>query len=476
MADFSQPGRDINDKIFLDDLNAANPGADFTQVLILNNDGPSYTPTPTPFNDTVAQGSVGDLVGASTGGDKTMSDSDKRLNIIRSRASRALYQSGGKSASTYTSDRGPITTMKLLKNKDFDPSKLIPTDQAADVSSLNAGTFVNFFVTGFNTTFTEKTQIMQTFGDNEVVYYFGKQPVIMTIQGLLFDSYENDWFVSFITLYRNLLRGTQLAKNFGLIELTLPNMVVRGTISELGVGQSSDRDTDIPFSMQFIVKDLIPLPARMPSGVAGANIGTLVDWSANRQGVQGYSLSTGSLGGGFLDPVTSIIGDINSALSPLAGIGSSVNGALNSFRTSIFTPVFGVISSITKIVKSVTGSITSIISSFTNPINQILRDITSISTQATGLALLVESSINNVVNIPLRTVTNFNNTIASLKNTAGTISRMPENISQTLQRLSATGRIKRGAAILSSGKNRNKSKAAVLSSGAPYSPNQSNTI
>ena len=29
---------------------------------------------------------------------------------------------------------------------------------------------------------------MTTFGDNEVVYYFGKNPVVINIQGMLIDS------------------------------------------------------------------------------------------------------------------------------------------------------------------------------------------------------------------------------------------------------------------------------------------------
>lgn len=435
-----------------------------------------YKPTPTPLNDRANSGNLRGVGFQDDGVREAISGPDKRLNVIRSRASRSLYATKGAAGGNYTSDRGPITTMRLLKNKDFDPSKLLPGGLDGDLSNLLSGTFVNFFVTNFSTTYSEKTQIMTTFGDNEVVYYFGKQPIIMNIQGMLFDSYENDWFTSFLTLYSNVLRGTHLAKNFGLIEITFPSMVVTGTISELSHQQSSERDTDVSFSMQFIAKDILPLPAKPPSGVPGTFMGELVDFRANRGGVQGYSISSGTLGGGFFDPITSVVGEIGSALSSFASVGESVGSALNSFRTSIFTPVFGVISSITKIVKSVTGSITSIISSFTNPVNQILRDIQSISSQASNLALLIESSVNDIIDIPLRTVSNFENTIRSLKKTAGVISRVPENISQTFKRLSRGGRIKRGSAILSSGKNRNKSKAAVLSSGAQYSPNKSNTL
>jgi hypothetical protein len=424
-----------------------------------------------------------------------MSDGDKRLNIVRSRAAKTLYQNNGED--TYTSDRGPITTMTLLPGPDYDPVKAVEgasSDVSQDVNALIAGRFVNFFVTDLQMSMSEKTQITQTFGDNEVVYYFGRQPIMMNISGLLFDSLENDWFSRFLTLYAGVLRGTQLAKSFSLVQIDFPNMIVKGTVAGISTSQNSARDTDITFQLQFIAKEVVPKPTFMPAGDAQNLVGTLVDFKADREGVAGYTLSSGSLGGGFMDSVNHTIGNVTSGMGGYAGSitgalggvkgtlddvlgsGSSVGSMLNSFRTNIFTPVFGVISSITKIVKDVTGTVSSIISSFTNPVNQVLRDISSVAAQASGLALLVENSVNDVIAIPARTVTNYKNTIRSLKNAAGTISRVPENISQTFKRLHSSGRVKRGAAILSSGKAKQKSKAAILTSGAPYVPTKSNTI
>jgi hypothetical protein len=408
-----------------------------------------------------------------------MSASDERLNTIRARSARTLYNTKGKD--TYTSDRGPITTMRLLKGPGYDPLKAVEgatTNVDADVNALvSEGGFVNFFVTDMQVDYNEKTQIMTTFGDGEVVYYFGRQPVIMNIRGLLFDSIENDWFAKFLTLYAGVLRGTQLAKSFSLIRLTFPSMVVTGSISNLSVQHNSHRDTDILFSMQFVAKEVVPMPASIDtSGGMRPNIGSLVDFKANRAGVQGYSLSMGTLGGGFMNSATKTVGDISSSLGSLTGGLTNATSALNAFRTNIFTPVFGVISSLTKIVRSVTGDITKIITSFTNPVNAILSDITSIATQASGLALLVENSINDIITIPARMITNANNTVSALKGTAGTISRIPENISETFRRLYGSGRVKQGAAILSSGKKRTKSKAAILTSGTPYTPYRSNRL
>jgi hypothetical protein len=472
---------------------------------------PVSLPTPQPgFLDNIPQiegfpgvsafNSIQDSLGNVTGlgnkarGDSGLTKADERLHIVRSRAAKALYDNNGKD--TYTSDRGDITRMQFLPGPGYDPVSAVKgasSNVESDVKDMLAGRFVNFFLTDISLSFNEKAQITQTFGDNEVVYYFGRQPMVMNLSGMLFDSLENDWFSKFMTMYAGVLRGTQLAKTFSLIKITFPNMVVTGSISSFSFNQNSQRDTDIPFQMQFIAKEVVPLPVPVVNGSATNNVGTLVDWKATRDGVQGYSLSMGGLGGGFMDSVNKTVGDvtgiggaIGGALGSVKGAVGGVNGlmggsngpaaALTAFRTNIFTPVFGVISSITKIVKSVTGDITSIISSFTNPVNQVLRDIQSVSVQATGLALLVENSVNDIISIPVNTITNFKNTVRSLKSTAGTISRVPENISQSFKRLHSSGRIKHGAAVLSSGKARTKSKAAVLSSGAPYTPSKSNSL
>lgn len=416
--------------------------------------------------------------------DPNVSGDNKRLQFIRPRSARALSANNGKDS--YTSDRGPIASIKLLPGPGYDPAKAVEgarSDLSDDINALKAGRFANFFLTDVQYAFNEKIQITQTFGDNEVVYYFGRQPLMFNFSGLLFDSLENDWFSKFLTLYAGVLRGTQLAKSFSLVEITLPNMVMRGTIASLSCNQNSARDTDIPFSMQFIAKEAVPLPTIMPTGNTVNNVGTFVDFNATRKGVLGYTLGSGSIGSGFMDPISKTVGNVSGALGGALGALNAVQGAaadvgasLNSFRTNIFTPVFGVISSITKIVKSVTGTIKTIVSSLSDPVNRILGDIQSIAAKASGIALLVENTLNDVISVPARTANNVKNTIRSLKKASGTITRVPENVSETFKRLYGSGRIKHGAAVLSSGKARTKSKAAVLSSGATYVPSRSNTL
>jgi hypothetical protein len=368
--------------------------------------------------------------------------------------------------------------MRLLKNPDYDIVTATRGTRAniqADIQDLlsDAGSgFTNFFVTSVSTSYSEKTQIMTTFGDNEVVYYFGKQPIIFNISGLLFDSMENDWFVNFLTLYATTLRGTQLAQTFGLVEITFPNMIVTGSISQLSTQHDAHRDTDIVFSMQFIAKDVVPLPSMVSRTDATANESNMINFSAGRKGVVKYTLASGTSAGGFMNSQTTIGENVNT--STAGGTGASES--LNSFRTNIFSPVFGVIASITKVVKTSTGSVSTIISSFTNPVNQVLRDITNIATQASGVAILVQTSVLKATSAPGQVLINLRNTIAALKGSAGIISRMPQNISDNFRSYNSGGYVKKGSTILTAGKAKNKSKTAVLSSGNTYNPSKSNTL
>ncbi len=425
------------------------------------------------------------------GSPDTSTPSDKRLERIRSRAYKSQFKEGG--GNKYTSDRGPISYIKLLKNPEYDINKAVEgarSNVSAEVSQLiSSSGLTKFFLTHVDIQHSEKTQIMTTFGDNEVVYYFGRQPIVVNLSGLVFDSIEADWFSKFLTLYQRVLRGSQLAKNFCLVEIGLPNMRLVGTISSFSHQQESTSDTNISFSMQFIAKEVEPLPAELPKGQSGFTIGSLFDFKAGRSGFESMGVnfasnavrgaltgsgvtlgSSGSQGSGFLDGVgKTITSGIGGLVSGAAAIGNTIN----SFRSAMFSPIFGIISSITKIVKSVTGSISSIISSFINPINGILRDITSVAGVALGIASMVESSVNNAITAPGRVISNIGSTLRTLKHRAGVISRVPENISELMKRQFHSNRLQSGALILSSGRRRNKAKSAVLSSGAPYSPQKS---
>ena len=405
----------------------------------------------------------------------------ERLYMINPRSAATEFTSSG--LPQYTSDRGKIASIRLLSN-DIETSKAARTNRDVDLTNemnallTSATGFQQFMLTDVKISYNEKMQVNTTFGDAETVYYFGRQPVTVSLSGLLFDSIYNDWFTKFVALYNTTFRGTQLARMFELVEIVLPNMTMRGSIFSLQHSQNAARDAEIPFGIQFLAKEIIPTAMPNLDGTFQSYIsGELLDWSVGKEGVggKGYSLSTG-IGGGMVGTASEAISSVSSLYDSVMAGADAFSKTLNSFRTSIFSPIYGIISSITKIIKTVSGDITSILTAFTNPLNRILRDINNISSQAVAIANLIEFNFNRVISIPDRVIINARNTLAGLKNSAGVISRVPESLSEVLKRHFRSGRVKRGAAILSSGKGGTKSKAAVLSSGAPYSPSMAYRI
>lgn len=382
---------------------------------------------------------------------------NERLHVIVPRSGLGHVNSNN----SYVQDRGPIAKMRILspnkpntsKGKAFNNMDLTP-----ELNSLNKGNYSKFMLTDVSVSHQEKIQVNSVFGDNEVVYYFGRNPPTVQISGIVFDSLGAQWFTNMLGLYQIALRGTELAKSFELLELILPNMKILGSISSLTHQQSSTNDAMINFSMQIIPKMITPLPILSTSSTL-SNISNLLSFSVGKSGFggSGFEMSIGN----------AVKGVISS--SGFTSTYDTFLSELNSFRNNIVSPVYGMISIITKTVQSTSGDITSLLSSFSDPVNRILGDITSIATQAISLANLIEQSVNNITLIPKHVETNLRNTLHSLRNSAGVISRLPESVSEIIKRNATMGTVKRGSAILNTGGARSKSKSYLLSSGKPYS-------
>lgn len=336
------------------------------------------------------------------------------------------------------------------------------------MSSMLSGTYNRFLMTSYDVSYSEKTQIMTTFGDNEVAYFFGKNPVVINISGMLIDSLRNDWLVDFVKMYDTFLRGTQLARNFETIELILPNMRVIGSILSLNYHQDASRDTDIPFSMQFYAKKIsmisVPMSIAGPARVATTSIfgktnNVTVDNLKYPEGQSTLNKATQ----GFAEPAW--LQSLNGA----ADISSGYSMSAEYLLTNRVTPIVSVIANLSKIVQVTTNDLTTITNSFTAPLNAVLREVNSVAIQATSVATLIENGAAGIGHALAVPGINLRNTLTSLKNTAGVITRLPENVASAFKRNYKIGSIKQNAAILSSGKNGAIKKGASLSSGAPHS-------
>lgn len=347
-----------------------------------------------------------------------------------------------------------------------------------------------FLLTGVSSDLSEKVQITEVFGDNEVIYYFGRQPMLFNISGVLFDSPDNTWFTDWLRLYSEFMRGTQTAKNYELLKLVLPNMAITGTMTSFSWRQDSQRDVDIPFSFQFIAKVIQPIPAtgKFPVSNTGAKN---IDFSfaakvTSQKSINDLKGQSAQLTGVISNPSSSLR-DKAAALSQLGtGVGGqygvflnqskntldgykstidgwtqaetsgtksllsselfqSVTSSLNGIRMNLFSPVYGILSSLTKLVANTFTSASTVINSMIIPVRGIVRDVINISNQATNLVNTTNSSITalgrNTVGQLKGLESDFNTAVKSVKKAAGAIATAPVTAAQAVSNIFTSGQL-----------------------------------
>lgn len=356
------------------------------------------------------------------------------------------------------------------------------------VSSDSASGYDSFLLTSVSCNLSEKMQVTEVFGDNEVVYYFGRQPVVFSISGVVVDSRDNEWFTDWLSMYSAVLRGSQLAQRNQLLRLVLPNMILTGTISSTSWTQDSSNDVSIPFNFSFLAKRIEPLAVadsdkvaqnlidfgKADSFISQQQIGSLKSsLQALTSAVQNPATTIAQLGSAMYSSAISatkstfqVPSAVQGAIDSLKGIQTSVqnfasnnsfsnwlssnsslfssnSAALNGLRMQLFSPIYGVLTSLTKLVKKTFGDITSIFKSLLSPVQNILRDITNIANQATGLVKLVNSSIKGLgrmISSEIGTTKKqFNTAMKSLGKAAGAIATAPITVLQSTQAMFQSG-------------------------------------
>lgn len=385
--------------------------------------------------------------------------------------------------------RGEIAYMKLLTSN---TSKITAARSKIDSLSKDVTDLVDtpsgyrsFFITDMSSSYNEQMQIHKTFGDGEVVYFFGKQPLVFNFSGLLFDSLTEDWFTKFVNIYSTYLRGTKLAQNYELVNLILPNMRLKGYLTNMSFAQKSGNDVAIPFNFQVMVKEIVPTPTNQSAGNIAKLKWKMLSWAAGKTGVTNFYTpaalqNTGSktwgVGGYQSPPTGNLSGIFGQAGTSALASATSVGNQIGAFNSQLFSPVYGIISSITNVVASVTGDATKILTAITNPAFGILQSVTNVANQATALVSLVEGSAVSLLAIPGRGIKDLKTMLNSLNGAAGAISNLPEDLSQMTQRLIRSASLSSQSAILKASHNKPQQLQAVLSSGPVYTPANAYTL
>lgn len=389
---------------------------------------------------------------------------------------------------------------------------------ASSDSSLG---YDSFLITSVSCAIEEKMQVTEVLGDGEVAYFFGRQPIQMRFSGMIVDSPDNNWFATWLGMYSDFLRGTQLAQNYELVRLVLPNMVLTGTIFGTSFEQESNSDVAVSFSFSFLVKTMEALPAT-GQAVSSAVTQSLIDFSkavsfidqqkinslksqsaylvsvvqnpASSFGEWGSALSNWGQGvGGSIANLGKKVQDFTTnnpaskALKSVSGMFRTVSATLDGVRAQIFSPIYGIMSSLTRLVRNTYADVMSIFNSITTPIRNVLRDITNIANQIKGLVGMVTAGIKGIgraITGGLKAVkSDFDKAIKEVGKAAGAVAMAPMSVAQSVQTMFQTGVMNASSpfiqanpksalsksVLISKGPAATASKIALLHSGAKYS-------
>jgi hypothetical protein len=130
--------------------------------------------------------------------------------------------------------------------------------------------YIDFLLQSANHHFEEKVQVSEVLSDNYVAFFFGHQAPIFRYQGMLMNTYQDDWTMRMFRIFRDLGRGTQLARRGQIMSLRYDSMIVVGAMRNLAWSTSATMEMASPFSFDFLVKNVhiiygnVAPPTRVP--------------------------------------------------------------------------------------------------------------------------------------------------------------------------------------------------------------------
>jgi hypothetical protein len=132
--------------------------------------------------------------------------------------------------------------------------------------------YIDFLLQQAAHSVAEKYQIAETLSDNYVSFFFGQQAPMFNYSGTLINTYQDDWAMRMFRLYRDIARGSQLARRGLLFYMRYDSMIVSGVLTAFNFSLQAEMEMAVPFTLQMLVKkvhilyDGLTTPTEVPSG------------------------------------------------------------------------------------------------------------------------------------------------------------------------------------------------------------------
>lgn len=131
--------------------------------------------------------------------------------------------------------------------------------------------YSNFFIARLRETRTEKTQIVETFGESWV-FFFGERPRTISFNGVLMNTVDFNWKAEWWKNYDTYFRGTSLVDANARLYLFYDNTIVEGYLMNAQTEDMGEEPNMVTFSTTMLVtgytqlsqvgSDMFPLTTR----------------------------------------------------------------------------------------------------------------------------------------------------------------------------------------------------------------------
>lgn len=112
--------------------------------------------------------------------------------------------------------------------------------------------YSNFIAQAIVEARSEKSQIVETFGE-PYIFFFGEKPRILNVQGLLMNTLDFNWKNEFWKNYEHYLRGTRLVELDARVYLYYDDQIVEGYILDAQASHDSGLPYHVPFNFTVFV-------------------------------------------------------------------------------------------------------------------------------------------------------------------------------------------------------------------------------
>lgn len=119
---------------------------------------------------------------------------------------------------------------------------------------LSSLEYSNFLIQAVTEERIEKQQVVETFGE-AFIFFFGERPRVLTVQGVLLNTFDFNWESEWWHNYENYLRGTKCVEHDARVYLTYDETMVSGYIMSTNSAKNSQDKNVVSFVFQLFVTD-----------------------------------------------------------------------------------------------------------------------------------------------------------------------------------------------------------------------------